>query len=179
MNAFLAVPNMIFPQSLPCGERRAAVLVLVCLRSSSSMSSLWTPENESDYTPFPEDLGPGADICDLDAYVVDPQHPFDNEAVFERATVELQNFSTWWYTSTLGQDAQAASAAVPASDSGSASVLLGDPGFYVACLVLSEEDCIAIDCVEFLVHQPNSDFFQVFRARLCTTQGRGPSSIVP
>lgn len=141
------------------GEQSA---VTVCLPSSSSTpSSTWIPVNESGYTPLPEDLGPGSDICGLDAYVVDLLHPFDNKAVFEGATVELQNYSTWWYTSTLGQDAEAASAAVSAFDSGSASILLGDPGYYFACLVPMDEDCIAVDCVEFLVHQPNSDFFQV------------------
>eukprot|EP00752_Nemacystus_decipiens_P001785 g1725.t1 len=128
--------------------------------SSTSIASSWIPVNESEYAPLPEDLGPGADICDLGAYVVDPLHPFDNEAVFEGATVELHNYSTWWYTSTLGQDAEEA-AAVSALDSGSASVLLGDPGYYFACLVPSDEDCVAVDCVEFLVHQPNSDFVQV------------------
>lgn len=119
---------------------------------------------------LPEDLGPGTDICDLDAYVVDLLDPFDTTEVFERATVDIQGSSTWWYTSTLGQDAEAASAAVSASDSGNASVLLADPGIYFACLVPSDEDCVAIDCVQFLVHQPNQDFFQVRPAKLCTTQ---------
>lgn len=136
-----------------------------CLCSSSSSpssSSRWTVINEPDNTTLPENLGPGDDICDFVAYVVDPLHPFDNEAVFEGATVELRDFSTWWYTSTLGQDAEAASEAdLSAPDSDSASVLLGDPGVYVACLVPRDEDCIATDCVEFLVHQPNRDFFQV------------------
>lgn len=116
--------------------------------------------NGSDYQIIPEDLGAGSDICNLTAYVVDPLQPFDNKGVIEGATVELQDFRTWWYTSTLRQDTNATSAA-SASDSGSASMLLGDPGIYFACLVPADEDCIAADCVEFLVYQPNYDFFQV------------------
>lgn len=148
--------------------------VRVCQCSSSSGSSLWGPVNESENGNLPEDFGPGSDICDLAAYVVDPLNPFDNEANFEGATVELQNFSTWWYTSTLGQDAQVASAVETYADfsalaSGNASVLLGDPGFYYACLVPRDEDCIAVDCVQFLVHQPNDDFFQVCSAKLRIT----------
>ncbi|CAM9434117.1 unnamed protein product, partial [Ectocarpus fasciculatus] len=129
--------------------------------SSSSSSSSSSQGGDQTYPVFlPDDLGAGSDICNLTAYVVDPVDPFNNEEVFKGATVELQNFSTWWYTSTLGQDPNEASN-MSASDSGNASLLLGDPGVYFACLVSDEETCIAADCVEFVVYQPNYDFFQV------------------
>ncbi|CAN0248420.1 unnamed protein product, partial [Scytosiphon promiscuus] len=128
--------------------------------SSSSRLSNGLDGQEVMYPGLPDTLGAGSDICNLTAYVVDPLHPFDNEDIFKETTVELRNFSTWWHTSTLGQESEAASA-TSMSDSGSAMVLLGDPGVYFACVVSGDEECVAADCVEFVVYQPNNDFFQV------------------
>lgn len=122
------------------------------------------------YPDLPDSLGAGSDICNLTAYVVDPLHPFENKDIFKETTVELQNFSTWWHTSTLGQETEAAPA-TSMSDSGSALVLLGDPGIYFACVVPGDEECVAADCVEFVVYQPNSDFFQVRTLKAMTVVG--------
>lgn len=143
------------------GERRTCTCTpfSLCRYSSSSSSSRMSNGLEVLYPDLPNMLGAGSDICNLTAYVVDPLHPFENEDIFKETTVELGNFSTWWHTSTLGQERE--TSATSTSASGSALVLLGDPGIYFACLVPGDEECVAADCVEFVVYQPNNDFFQV------------------
>lgn len=131
-----------------------------------------------EYAIFPEEMGAGSDVCNYTAYVVDPLHPFDNIDRSERATVEIQNYSTWWYTSTLGQDANATSAA-NASDTGSALTLLGEPGLYIACLILGDEECVAADCVKFYVYQPHYDILQVRLALWCGQNYILPSTVSP
>lgn len=128
--------------------------------ASSSSSSSSSSSTDEEYPIFPDGMGAGSDICNFSAYVVDPLFPFDNENRSSETTVELLNKSTWWYTSTRGQDANAASNST-ASETGTAVVLLGDPGFYIACLVLGDEDCSAADCLEFQVYQPHYDILQV------------------
>lgn len=128
--------------------------------TTSSSSSSSSSSSTAEYIAFPDDMGTGTDVCTYDAYVVDPSRPFDNNALSQNGTAVLQNSSTWWYTSTLGQHAEK-TVAGNASGFGSANVLLGDPGVYFVCLVLGEEDCIARDCLEMRVYQPPSDFLQV------------------
>lgn len=131
-----------------------------CLRRSSSSSSGSSSSSLEEYSIFPDDMGVGSDVCNYTAYIVDPLHPFDNQNRGSQTTVELSSNSTWWYTSTLGQDVNATTNSM-ASEAGSALVLLGDPGFYVACLILGDENCSAADCVEFQVYQPHYDILQV------------------
>ena len=125
--------------------------------SSSSSGSSSVPE---EYPIFPDEMGAGSDVCNYTAYAVDPLHPFDNQNRSSLTTVELLSNSTWWYTSTLGQDVNATTNNT-ASEAGSALVLLGDPGFYIACLILGDENCSAADCLEFQVYQPHYDILQV------------------
>lgn len=129
-------------------------------QSTSSSSSSSSSSPLADYIAFPDDMGTGTDVCAYDAYVVDPSRPFNNNALSQNGTAELQNSSAWWYTSTLGQLAEKTTAG-DASGLGSVSILLGDPGAYFVCLVLGEEDCIAKDCLEIRVYQPPNDFLEV------------------
>ena len=109
-------------------------------------------------------MGAGSDVCNHTAYVADPLHPFDNENRSRGASVALLDNATWWYTSTLGQGADSISNST-ASEAGSALVLLGDPGVYIACLLLGDENCTAADCLQFQVYQPHYDILQVCQLR--------------
>lgn len=126
--------------------------------SSTSSSSSSAATNE--YTGFPDEIGAGSDICNLTAYTMDPLHPFDNEGISEGATVglEIDGYSTWWYTSTLVQEVYSSATE---ADQGNASVLLGEPGLYIVCFVPGDEECIALDCVKVRVYQPPYDIIQV------------------
>lgn len=96
----------------------------------------------------------------FDSYSTDAFFTDENRA---QVTVDLGDSTTWWYTGSLDQEAPDATSAT--SGVGNASVLLSEPGFYSVCLLLANETCETVECVNITVFQPTYDFLEVSTQR--------------
>lgn len=134
--------------------------------SQTAFSISVTASTVSGTNTFPEGMGKGSDVCDYETYDANgtaKANAFYTAELYRNATVELEDSrGTWWYTSTLGQQAVDSR-----SSTGEALVLLSDPGFYITCLILGNDSCVALDCLELAVYQPPYDYMEVrFCARV-------------
>lgn len=144
---------------------------------SSSTASSSGAVSTAGYTVFPGDMGAGSDVCDYTAYATDRENAFSSSAMSNVSTVDFGEDSlAWWYTSSLSQELdeedQDGNAGSGASERGEALVPLTDPGFYIVCLVLGDESCMATECLELAVYQPPYDFMEV---RVTTVGMKRPS----
>lgn len=122
---------------------------------SSTMYSTYVPS-------IGEDERPGACTYSWDAFNSQSNDAFAMDANRALVTVDLADERTWWFTASLAQHTPNATS--PTSGVGQASVLLSEPGFYTACLLLvvgDDETCPKEECVEFTVYQPPFDFLEV------------------
>lgn len=127
--------------------------------TSSSTSSSYSPligEDAGDTCTFREDA--------FDSHSQDAFNTDDNRALI---SVDLADGNTWWYTASLNQNRPVATTLT--SGVGQASVLLSEPGFYTACLLVvaggdgdhgGDETCSTEECVDVTIFQPPYDFLE-------------------
>lgn len=90
---------------------------------------------------------------------------FNTDAARQHTSVDLADERAWWYTATLRQEMPDTTSLT--SGVGNASVLLSEPGFYSACLLMvigsggDNKSCSAEECLDFTVYQPPYDFLEV------------------
>lgn len=123
---------------------------------SSTMFSTYFPSTGEDIA--------APDLCTYpwDAFSSQSNDAFVTDANRALVSVDLVDEHTWWFTASLDQDKPNATS--PTSGVGQASVLLSEPGFYTACLLLvvgDDETCPTEECVDFTVYQPPYDFLEV------------------
>lgn len=124
----------------------------VTLTNRSAISS----SSSSTYTLFLE-MGAGSHVCNYTAYETDQRNAFYNATGGKASTVTLDDSRAWWYTSSLAQETNQ----TDPSDHGRALVLLSDPGIYFVCLILANDSCNAVECLEMVIYQPPYDFMEV------------------
>lgn len=125
------------------------------LATSSSSSA------SAGYQILPEEMGVGSGVCNYTAYETGQRNAFYSQSMIEESTVTLEDSSAWWYTSSLAQEVHE----TEASHQGEASVSLSDPGIYFVCLILANNTCEPIECLEVAVYQPPYDFMEVRRLK--------------
>lgn len=119
------------------------------LPSSSSSATSFIPPISADQ-PYDE-------ACNFHAFFSSSNDTFYSEDLYSRATVDIGDGSTWFYTNSLAQER---SESISASSAiGNASVALGEPGLYVVCLQQGGEVCV--ECSSIIVYQPLEDFVEV------------------
>lgn len=124
------------------------------LATSSSSAS-------AGYQILPEEMGAGSSVCNYTAYETGQRNAFYSQSMIEESSVTLEDSSAWWYTSSLAQEVHE----TEASNQGEASVPLSDPGIYFVCLILANNTCEPIECLEVAVYQPPYDFMEVRRPK--------------
>lgn len=132
--------------------------------SSRAVSRPSSTESDSSFLP---DGDEGAFECTFqeDAFDSQSDDAFNTDDNREHISVDLTDGRTWWYTASLGQERLNVTTAT--SGVGQASVLLSEPGFYTACLLLisagdddSDERCPDQECVDITVYQPPYNFLE-------------------
>lgn len=126
-----------------------------------------SPPTSTTYSSYIPSIGedqPARDLCTYswDAFESPPSDAFATDANRALVSVDLVDEHTWWFTASLDQDRPHATS--PTSGVGQASVLLSEPGFYTACLLVvvgDDETCPPEECVDFTVYQPPYDFLEV------------------
>ncbi|CAM9280664.1 unnamed protein product, partial [Pylaiella littoralis] len=133
--------------------------------SSRAVSPPSSTASDSRYVPY---IG-GEEIVECtfqdDAFDSRSDDAFITDENRELVSVDLADGHTWWYTASLSQERPNATTAT--SGVGQASVLLSEPGFYTACLLLvtggddsSDERCPDEECVNITVYQPPYNFLE-------------------
>lgn len=125
---------------------------------SSASTSYYDPSLYPDEPTFEDCTFRG------DAFNSYSRNTFFTDENRAQVTVDLGDSTTWWYTASLDQVAPSGTSAT--SGVGNASVLLSEPGFYSACLLLANETCETIECINITVFQPPYDFLEVGTQRL-------------
>eukprot|EP00752_Nemacystus_decipiens_P001936 g1865.t1 len=163
---------------IPWWRRNSTHLIVVTWDEEATEETWWPsdpddnsraespPSTVSSSTYLPsigEDL-PVPDLCTYswDAFDSQSDDAFGTDANRALVSVDLADGRTWWFTASLDQDRPNATS--PTSEVGQASVLLSEPGFYMACLLLVvglDETCPTEECVDFTVYQPPYDLLEV------------------
>lgn len=126
-----------------------------------------SPPSASASSSAPPNAGDFVVACTFqeDAFDSQSDDTFNTNGNRERISVDLADGRTWWYTASLSQERPNATTAT--SGVGQASVLLSEPGFYTACLLLltaggddSHYECPDQECVDITVYQPPYNFLE-------------------
>ncbi len=141
------------------------------LSDTDNASRAESPPSTTSSTSTDDEPPQGGDVMDDTCYFREeasrPNSAFSTDATRALVNVDLVDEGTWWYTSSLGQGMPNATNLTSTSGVGQASVLLSEPGFYTACLILAtrdadgDETCETEECVDVMVYQPPYDFLEV------------------
>lgn len=162
---------------IPLSRRNATHLIVVTWDEEATEEAWWPPDTDTNSraesppssttssTYFPsigEDLLLNVCTYSSDAFDSPSSDAFVTDANRALVSVDLADERTWWFIASLGQDKPNATSST--SGVGQASVLLSEPGFYTACMLLvigDDETCPTEECVDVTVYQPPNDFLEV------------------
>lgn len=178
-------------------SRQSASHVIVFTWDEEATTSLWwesdngisransPPSSTSSYSPLIG--GDASDTCTFreDGFDSHSQDAFNTEENRASISVDLADGNTWWYTASLNQNRPEATTLT--SGVGQASVLLSEPGFYTACLLVvaggdgdddDDETCSTEECVDVTIFQPPYNFLEVSNSILHTLHKRSSTIAV-
>jgi len=147
------------------------------LSDTDNVSRAESPPSSTSSTDDSQPPPIGGDVVDDTCYFREdasrPNSAFSTDENRALVNVDLADEGTWWYTSSLGQGMPNATNLTSTSGVGQASVLLSEPGFYTACLLLAtrdadgDETCEKEECLDITVYQPPYDFLEVRSVFFC------------
>jgi hypothetical protein len=146
----------------PAAAALDKIVVYEDKRATSVWLRTWNPlfPNVTDEVVDFDNATSIGDWCDQALYAPDKWGAFHSAAVLAASDVSAANKSTWFYTSTAGQNATIAAVAAPHT-TGTIKVVLAEVGLFRVCLVPAGSLCYPSHCVTAEIYQPPEDYIEV------------------